>query len=81
MLSKEDIDMAETKKKDIEAVESNNRPEPVDELTRAKQELEYAYKRIQDLEEQDKQLISSAQKLYQENQTLKASVKAIASLL
>ena len=73
--------MAETRKKDIEAVESNNRPEPVDELTKAKQELEYTYKRIQDLEEQNKQLISSAQKLYQENQTLRASVKAVASLL
>lgn len=78
MLSKEDIDMAETKKEKIQAAEESK---PVDELTQAKQELEYSYKRIQDLEEQNKQLISSAQKLYQENQTLKASVKAIASLL
>lgn len=70
--------MAETKKEKIQAAEESK---PVDELTQAKQELEYSYKRIQDLEEQNKQLISSAQKLYQENQTLKASVKAIASLL
>lgn len=73
--------MAETKKKDIETVERNNRPEPVDELTQAKQELELAYKRAHELEEQNKDLISSAQKLYQENQTLRASLKAIASLL
>lgn len=81
MLSKEDIDMAETKKKDVAETEEINGPTPVDELTQAKQELEYSYKRIADLEEQNKQLISSAQKLYQDNQTLKASVKAIASLL
>lgn len=70
--------MAETKKEKIQAAEESK---PVDELTQAKQELEYSYKRIQDLEEQNKQLISSAQKLYQENQTLRASLKAVASLL
>ena len=78
MLSKGDTDMAETKKEKIQTAEESK---PVDELTQAKQELEYSYKRIQDLEEQNKQLISSAQKLYQENQTLRASVKAVASLL
>ena len=70
--------MAETKKEKIQTAEESK---PVDELTQAKQELEYSYKRIQDLEEQNKQLISSAQKLYQENQTLRASLKAVASLL
>lgn len=73
--------MAETKRKDIETVERNNRQEPVDELTKAKQELEHMYKRVTDIEEQNKQLVSSAQKLYQENQTLRASLKAVASLL
>ena len=73
--------MAETKKKDIETVERNSRQEPVDELTQLKRELEYASKRIVEIEEQNKQLVSSAQKLYQENQTLRASLKAVASLL
>lgn len=73
--------MAETKRKDVATVDESNRATSVDELTKAKQELEHMYKRVTDIEEQNKQLVSSAQKLYQENQTLRASLKAVASLL
>lgn len=73
--------MADTRKKDMVETKAREDAQPVDELTKAKQELEYSYKRIEELEGQNKDLISSAQKLYQENQTLRASLKAIASLL
>ena len=75
------MDMADTRKKDMVETKDREDAQPVDELTKAKQELEYSYKRIEELEGQNKALISNAQKLYQENQTLRASLKAIASLL
>lgn len=70
--------MADTRKDRVQVAEEKK---SVDESIIAKQELELAYKRISELEEQNKNLVSSAQKLYQENQTLRASLKAIASLL
>lgn len=79
MLSKEDTDMANAKRQEDTQVTVENKP--MSDLEKAKQELEYSYKRIEELEEQNKNLVSSAQKLYQENQTLKASLKAVASLL
>jgi hypothetical protein len=69
--------MAETKKQ--ETVQKNEKAEPVErDLNK---ELEVAYKENSELREQNNQLREAAQKLFQENQTLRASLKAIASLL
>lgn len=70
--------MAETKKQNT--VQKNEEAKPVVERD-YKQELEAAYKENSEIREQYNQLATNAQKLYQENQTLRASLKAIASLL
>lgn len=54
---------------------------PVDELTQLKTELELAGKENEELRGQNDQLREAVQKLYQENQTLRAAHKAVAALL
>lgn len=68
--------MAETNKEKNQVAEE---AKPVER--NYEQELENAYKENAEIREKYNQLANSAQKLYQENQTLRASLKAIASLL
>lgn len=76
MLNKEETNMAETNKEKNQVAEE---AKPVERDYR--QELEVAHKENAEIREQYNQLATSAQKLYQENQTLRASLKAIATLL
>lgn len=73
MLNKEDTDMAETKKIADQT--------PADTVEVLKTELEKAHKENSELREQNDQLRNTAQKLYQDNQTLRASLKAVTTLL
>ena len=54
---------------------------PADTVEVLKTELEKAHKENSELREQNDQLRNTAQKLYQDNQTLRASLKAVTTLL